>query len=380
MAYRLTGYEPGLVAYYRLDDGTGSTTAADSSRSMSDGVLDGTEDLPDWVDGHEQLIPDGGFGPYNRPVFLVLSLVEDFGIPDLDDCDEGENGTLTYFINIGDFVAGQDIPDTRFDVLEILAQIDLPCDLVFEDLNGFQFTIIGSFNTFSEASIHLVSPSEEPIPTEVQEAFFLASPFLDLLPEFPAPTTVEVAQFIFDTATGFGIVVEFQDIMDHLFITGGDLVCTDCQAEGDMFAHGGDPEDPLFGYSFEIDEDTGEVAVDVRLTVPIDLKPGDSKNIVNHKSNGKVWCAILTTDSFDAVDDVVVDSVLLGNAAPLQSKEEDVNGDGKDDLVLKFDRQDIGLDESTETVMLTGDTDDGRRVEGTDAVITVPPDNGKKKK
>ena len=42
-------------------------------------------------------------------------------------------------------------------------------------------------------------------------------------------------------------VEKFQDIMDHLFITGGDLVCTDCQAEGDMFAHGGDPEDPLFG-------------------------------------------------------------------------------------------------------------------------------------
>jgi len=377
--FGMTGNEPGLVAYYKLDDGTGSTTTEDSSPSMSDGVLDGTETLPDWVDGHEQIDPNGGFGPYNRPVFLVLSLVEDFEIPDLDDCDEGENGSQTYFINIGDFIAGQEIPDTRFEILEILADIELPYPLVFEDLNGYQFTIIGSFNTFSASSIHLVSPSEEPIPTEVQEAFFLASPFLDMIPEFPAPTTVEVAQFVFDTAVAFGIVVELQDIMDHVFITGGDLVCTDCQAEGEMFGHG-DPDTPLFGYSFEIDEDDGTVAVTLRLKVELDLKPGDDKNIVNHKSKGKVWCAILTTDGFDAVDEVVVDSVLLGGAEPLQSKEEDVDGDGRDDLVLKFDRQDIGLDENTETVTLTGDRYDGGFIEGDDAVITVPSDNGKKNK
>ncbi|HEX5139042.1 MAG TPA: hypothetical protein VFY93_18885, partial [Planctomycetota bacterium] len=122
------------------------------------------------------LPPNNGYGPYDRPVFLVFSLppVDEDGEP--QGTGEFADKGKTYFLNIGKFVAGQEIPNTRFEILEILAQIDLPDDLTLADLEGSEFTVIGSFNTFSEHSIHLMSPSGEPIPRPVQDAFYAASP------------------------------------------------------------------------------------------------------------------------------------------------------------------------------------------------------------
>jgi hypothetical protein len=320
------------------------------------------------------LPPNNDFGPFNRPVFLVFSL------PDLNNLDvpgKFEDNPTTHFLNIGDFIAGQEIPNTRFELLALLADIELPEGLDLEDLNGSEFTIIGSFNTFSESSIHLVSPSREPIPPEVQDAFYAASPFLDAMLQFPTPTVEQVAQFIYDHALVIGIPVQYEDILAYIFIPGEDpLVCTDCQAEGEMFPHD-DPDTPLFGYSFVVDEDTGSVDVAVRLKVEIDLKPRDDKNIVNYKSKGKVWCAILATEGFDPLDEVVIDSVRLGGAEPVQSKAEDVDGDGDDDLSLKFDRPDIGLTADTEMVKLIAETNAGGLIEGEDTVITVPSDADK---
>jgi hypothetical protein len=318
------------------------------------------------------LPPNNGYGPYDRPVFLVISL------PGEDDPGTFEEEGKTYFLNIGKFIAGQEIPNTRFEILDILDDIELPDGLVFEDLDGSEFTILGSFNTFSESSIHLMSPSGAPIPRFVQDAFYAASPFFDSIPGFPAPTVEQVAQFIFETAVGFGMPVTYQQILQYIFIPGEEpLVCSNCEAEGELFPHD-DPTEALFGYQFVVDEDTGGIDVAVSYKVEIDLKPDDDENVVNYKSKGKVWCAILWTDGFDPLEEVVIDSVLLGAAGPVQSKEEDVNDDGHDDLVLKFERTEIGLTKDTEVVTLTGETYAGGLIEGEDMVVADPGD-GKKK-
>ncbi|HEX5135371.1 MAG TPA: hypothetical protein VFY93_00230, partial [Planctomycetota bacterium] len=220
---------------------------------------------------------------------------------------------------------------------------------------------------------HLMSPSGEPIPRPVQDAFYAASPFLESMPDFPAPTTEQVAHFVYDTAIQFGIPVTYEEILQYVFIAADEPLSASVEAEGELFPH--DPTDALFKFAFAVDE-SGEVGVAVSYKVDIDLKPGDDKNTVNYKSKGKVWCAILWKDGFDPLEEVVVDTVRLGDAEPLQTKEEDVNGDGNDDLVLKFERQDIGLDEDSETVKVTGETYAGGLIEGEDAVIADPSDNG----
>jgi hypothetical protein len=89
----LTGQEPGLVGYWRLDDGAGMTFA-DSSPSHLDGQLAGADHTPTWVPGAPLLLLrvgdlncDGtvGFGDINP---FVLALTNPFHYPDYyPDCD-----------------------------------------------------------------------------------------------------------------------------------------------------------------------------------------------------------------------------------------------------------------------------------------------------
>jgi len=127
------------------------------------------------------------------------------------------------------------------------------------------------------------------------------------------------------------------------------------------------------------------------MAVTIDVKPGNSQNVVNYKSNGVVWVAILTTVVLDedndevvvfyAPDDIDMDTVALGpdGAEPQASKEKDANKDGYDDLYLKFKVADIGLTKDTTDVTLWGLDENGRTFAGTDLITTVPP-KGKSKK
>ena len=90
--------------------------------------------------------------------------------------------------------------------------------------------------------------------------------------------------------------------------------------------------------------------------------------------------AILTSPSFDATD-IDVDTATLNGASVDKYSVEDVDGDGDQDLMLKFKVQDLvdeGVDEDTEQLDFFAETDDGRCVGGSDTV-TVPP-SGKKKK
>jgi len=206
---------------------------------------------------------------HDGPVFLILSLEDEFDTPTLGctcdcckcckckkcykcckcekrcrgwcwkcwwfwkcrkcgKCDCGEKkGSGTYIVKIGTYIAGEEIGETRFEPESELESIELPGDLTFGDLDGYQITILGAFDTLSPETVHLVTPDpadpEAPIPPAVQEAFFLASPFLEQMPQFPEPTTVELAEFIFATAVeqnpALADETSAQEILNYIFVT-----------------------------------------------------------------------------------------------------------------------------------------------------------------
>ena len=106
----------------------------------------------------------------------------------------------------------------------------------------------------------------------------------------------------------------------------------------------------------------------------IDIKPGSARNVVNLKSRGVIPVAILTTDTCDATR-VVPQSMRFGPNAAMEAHGrehiEDVNRDGRPDLVLHFRTQETGIQCSDQTVLLTGETAAGELLQGSDTVTTV---------
>jgi hypothetical protein len=127
------------------------------------------------------------------------------------------------------------------------------------------------------------------------------------------------------------------------------------------------------------DKETGDYSIGYATAAPpvlevdIDIKPGSDPNSVNLKSKGVVPVAVLTTDDFDATT-VDPGTVLFAGASPLRWTLEDVDGDGDIDLLFHFKTQELNLGEGSTDATLTGDTTDGKHIQGTDAVNIVPKD------
>jgi hypothetical protein len=109
------------------------------------------------------------------------------------------------------------------------------------------------------------------------------------------------------------------------------------------------------------------------LAIEIDIKPGSDPNSINLKSRGVVPVAVLTTDDFDATT-VDPSTVKFAGAAPMRWAWEDVDGDGDIDLLFHFRTLELDLNQDSNEATLTGDTTDGKHIQGTDAVNIVPKD------
>ncbi|KJK48078.1 hypothetical protein UK23_17995 [Lentzea aerocolonigenes] len=122
-------------------------------------------------------------------------------------------------------------------------------------------------------------------------------------------------------------------------------------------------------------EDTNR-ANDVRSIswVPPDVKPRSFPSSINVKKEGLIPVAILSTAEFNAVTQVDRTSLTFGATGLEQSfvrcgsPGEDVNDDGRADLVCQFDTTKTGLTCGMTTATLVGRTVDGRRFEGQDDV------------
>lgn len=101
--------------------------------------------------------------------------------------------------------------------------------------------------------------------------------------------------------------------------------------------------------------------------VEIDIKPGSYPNSINLKSNGVVPVAVLTTVDFDAttIDPATVE---FAEASPLRWTLEDVDDDGDVDMLFHFKTQELNLDENSTEAVLTGQTNSGDDITGTDEV------------
>lgn len=113
--------------------------------------------------------------------------------------------------------------------------------------------------------------------------------------------------------------------------------------------------------------------------INIEIKPGSRELApVNPKSKGKIPVALLSSADFNALD---VDVALLtfgatGNEKSLSrcNKEgQDVNGDGRLDLVCHFENHLAEFDTQTVEGIVRGKTADGSKFEGRGLLKVVPP-------
>ena len=111
-----------------------------------------------------------------------------------------------------------------------------------------------------------------------------------------------------------------------------------------------------------------------KLTVPLDIKPGQRRKTINLDSGGHVRVAILSTSPF-AASTVEARTVKFGPAGAAPELErvqtKDVNGDGRPDLVLRFRIQETGLQCGQPTATVTGRTFLGDQITGTDTIQVV---------
>ena len=343
-------------------------------------------------------VPDGGYGPNNRPVFFVVSLTDEFYMPYINKVNGGvmnsadEMGTQLMLVQVGEYVAGNDIGDTRFEG-EGLTSIDLtvlPIDpetgmpIEGETLNGNDVTVLGSFCTYAE-EIHMVTPDPAPILAPVQEAFFRASALFGDLP--PVLTTVELACFIHENQGDAG--ADVNAIAEAIMATPMKLTCTTCFAEGDLFPH--EPDfGRLFNFDVRFDNESGDFELNICLPITTWIKGQNGTNPFNLGSNGVLPVVVPTTEFFDAVAELDVDTLEIGTFVTdaagievfvgvpiLKSSIQDQDGDGDLDVVVHFDTQAIvalaGVDENTTVLRFAGSTYLGMCVEGSDMIKVVPP-------
>jgi hypothetical protein len=117
------------------------------------------------------------------------------------------------------------------------------------------------------------------------------------------------------------------------------------------------------------------------LPISIEIKPGREveRAPVNPKSRGKIPVALLSSSDFNALD-VAVDVALLTFGATGDERSlsrcgrggEDVNGDGRLDLVCHFENQLARFTPDSYEGILKGVTTDGRQFEGRDLLKVVP--------
>jgi hypothetical protein len=112
--------------------------------------------------------------------------------------------------------------------------------------------------------------------------------------------------------------------------------------------------------------------------VTIDIKPGSFPNSINPRSRGRIPVAVLSSATFDAPGTVDPASLTFGRTGDEPSlgfcntQGEDVNGDGRLDLVCHFETPLTGFVAGDVQGTLKGQTLDTFPIVGTDSVRIVP--------
>jgi hypothetical protein len=122
----------------------------------------------------------------------------------------------------------------------------------------------------------------------------------------------------------------------------------------------------------------GTFAAFPAVAVDIDVKPGSSDNTINLGSSGTVTLAIFSSASFDAktVDPLTVTlasaPVKLRGKGTAMASFEDVNRDGRLDLVVHVDTSALQASDTDVQVRLQGMAYRGIFIVGTDSIRVTP--------
>lgn len=119
-------------------------------------------------------------------------------------------------------------------------------------------------------------------------------------------------------------------------------------------------------------------------TIEIDIKPGDDTNRVNLGSNGVIPVAIFSTEDFDATELDPGSIFLAGSGVRVRGKgnkylasQEDIDGDGRLDLVVKIETQNLDPDtfqDGGAILKVYSDDDEAKLLyQGWDSLTIVPP-------
>lgn len=121
-------------------------------------------------------------------------------------------------------------------------------------------------------------------------------------------------------------------------------------------------------------------------SIDIDIKPGSYPNTINLGSNGVIPVAILSTETLDATSLAAENVFLAGASVAVRGKsnkylasQEDVNGDGLVDLVIKVETENLdpGTFQDGTAVLRVHETSDQSSAvlyEGSDEITIVPPE------
>jgi len=116
--------------------------------------------------------------------------------------------------------------------------------------------------------------------------------------------------------------------------------------------------------------------VQLRVDVPIDIRPGSAKNRIHSKSHGKIPVAILSTAEFDVTGELDMASLTFGRTGSEKSlafclRARRVNRDKLLDRVCYFNTWATGLQPGDAVGVLRGNTVDEIPVLGIDSVSVV---------
>ena len=125
-----------------------------------------------------------------------------------------------------------------------------------------------------------------------------------------------------------------------------------------------------FAYVSNALEDTVSVIGITAVEVAIDIKPASDPNSINLGSQGTVPVAIFSTETFDAtqVDPTTVTLAdagvkVRGKGTPMASTE-DVDGDGRLDLVVHVETEGLSVTLGDTEMVLQGELFDGTPIRG----------------
>jgi CSLREA domain-containing protein len=140
----------------------------------------------------------------------------------------------------------------------------------------------------------------------------------------------------------------------------------------------GDTTVVIAGMTAELSEGESQSFSVGTITVAIDIKPKDRRNLISLFSNDSIPVAILSSDEFFAVTRVDRTSLTFGRTGDEMSllacsrRTVDVNRDGLADLTCNFKRNRTGFQPGDTVGTLRGETIDGTPLEGSDVVLIKP--------